>query len=68
MEKRSYRDLFVISGKWLGVFLEIFQKLGGLLGNLGHCGLICGKYKGLLTKLVGIFGWGNYFPKENGMD
>jgi hypothetical protein len=28
MEKRSYRDLFGIFGKWLGVFLEIFRKPG----------------------------------------
>jgi hypothetical protein len=31
MEKRSYRDPFGISGKWLGVFLDIFQKLGVFL-------------------------------------
>jgi hypothetical protein len=35
MEKRSYRDLFGISGKWLGVFLEIFQKSGVFMENLG---------------------------------
>jgi hypothetical protein len=28
MAKRSYRDLFEISGKWLGAFLKIFQKPG----------------------------------------
>jgi hypothetical protein len=33
MEKRSYRDLFGISRKWLGVFLEIFQNPRGLLKN-----------------------------------
>jgi hypothetical protein len=37
MEKRSYRDLFGFSGKWLGVFLEIFQKLGVFLKV---CGLL----------------------------
>jgi hypothetical protein len=26
--EKKLRDFFVISGKWLGVFLEIFQKLG----------------------------------------
>jgi hypothetical protein len=35
MEKRSYRDLFGISGKWLGAFLEIFQKPGVFLEILG---------------------------------
>jgi hypothetical protein len=35
MEKRSYRDLFEISGMWLGVYLEIFLKTRGLPGNLG---------------------------------
>jgi hypothetical protein len=39
-----------------------------LLGNFGVCGLICGKCRGLFTKLAGIFDWGNYFPNENGMD
>jgi hypothetical protein len=35
MEKRSYRDLCEISRKWLGVFLEIFQKLGIFMEILG---------------------------------
>jgi hypothetical protein len=35
MKKRSYRDLFGISRKWIGVYLEIFSKTRGLLGNLG---------------------------------
>jgi hypothetical protein len=35
MEKRNYRDLFGISGKWLGVFLEIFQKPRVFLEILG---------------------------------
>jgi hypothetical protein len=35
MEKRSYRDLFGISKKWLGVFLEIFRKLGVFMEILG---------------------------------
>jgi hypothetical protein len=25
--KKNFRDLFAISGKWLGVFLEIFLKV-----------------------------------------
>jgi hypothetical protein len=35
MEKRSYRDLFGISGKCVGVFLEIFQKPGVFMEILG---------------------------------
>jgi hypothetical protein len=31
MVKRSYRNLFGICGKWLEVFLEIFQKPGVFL-------------------------------------
>jgi hypothetical protein len=34
MAKRSYRDVFGISGKWLGVYLELFLKIRGLLENL----------------------------------
>jgi hypothetical protein len=38
MAKRSYRDLFGISGKWLGVYLELFSKTRGLLENLWTAG------------------------------
>jgi hypothetical protein len=38
MAKRSYRDLFGISGKWLGVYFELFLKTRGLLKNLGTMG------------------------------
>jgi hypothetical protein len=38
MVKRSYRDLFGIFGKWLGLYLEIFLKTRGLLGNLWTVG------------------------------
>jgi hypothetical protein len=33
--EKNFGDLFVISEKWLGVYLEIFLKTGGLLRNLG---------------------------------
>jgi hypothetical protein len=33
--EKNFGDLFIISGKWLGVYLEIFSKTRGLLGNLG---------------------------------
>jgi hypothetical protein len=35
MAKRSYRDLFGIFGKWLGVYLEIFLKSGVFMYILG---------------------------------
>jgi hypothetical protein len=34
MVKRSYRDLFGISEKWLEAYLELFLKTRGLLENL----------------------------------
>jgi hypothetical protein len=34
MAKRSYRDLFGIFGKWLGLYLEKKSKARGFLGNL----------------------------------
>jgi hypothetical protein len=38
MAKGSYKDLFGISEKWLGLYLEIFSKTMGLLGNLWTTG------------------------------
>jgi hypothetical protein len=32
------------------------------------CSLILEKYREFFAKLSGIFGWGDYFPNENGMD
>jgi hypothetical protein len=32
--EKNFGDLLVISRKWLGVYLEIFLKPRGLLGNL----------------------------------
>jgi hypothetical protein len=34
-DEKNFGDLFVISEKWLGVYLEIILKTGGLLRNLG---------------------------------
>jgi hypothetical protein len=36
--ERNFEDLFAISGKWLGVYLEIFLKTRGLLRNLWTAG------------------------------
>jgi hypothetical protein len=35
MVKRSYRNLFEISGKWIGVYLELFSKTRGFLKICG---------------------------------
>jgi hypothetical protein len=36
--EKNFGDLFAISGKWLGVYLEIFSKTRGLLGSLWTAG------------------------------
>jgi hypothetical protein len=33
--EENFGDLFVVIGKWLGVYLEIFLKTGALHGNFG---------------------------------
>jgi hypothetical protein len=33
--EKNFGDLFIISGKWLGVYLELFLKTRSLPGNLG---------------------------------
>jgi hypothetical protein len=38
-DEKKFRDLFVISGKWLGVFLEIFLKIRGASCKYVGCGL-----------------------------
>jgi hypothetical protein len=53
MAKRSYMDPYGISGKWLGVYLEIFLKTMCLLGNFGDCGLITKKPRRLFAKFPG---------------
>jgi hypothetical protein len=40
MAKRSYRNLIEISGKWLGLYLEIFLDFRGSVWNMEDCGLI----------------------------
>jgi hypothetical protein len=40
MAKRIYVDLFGISGKWLGAYLELFSKTMGLLENLWTTGYL----------------------------
>jgi hypothetical protein len=54
MAKRNYRDLFVISGKWLGVFFLNISKTKGLLRIFVYCGLILDKNRVLFAKWHGI--------------
>jgi hypothetical protein len=61
MAKRSCRDFFVISGKWLGLNWNLFLKTRGLLGICVDYGLISQKGKGLTAKSVRIFQRGIFF-------
>jgi hypothetical protein len=33
MVKRSYRGLFIISGEWLGIYMELFSNFSGLIAK-----------------------------------
>jgi hypothetical protein len=68
MAKRSYRGLFGISGKWLGLYLEIFSDFGILFGNFVDRGLISGKGRGFSANVAGIFWFRIYFSLGNHMD
>jgi hypothetical protein len=46
--EKNFRDLFLISGKWLGQNLEIFSNSRVLFGNSVDRGLILDKYRGSL--------------------
>jgi hypothetical protein len=48
--EKNFRDLFVISGKWLGLNLEIFLDSRVPFGNSVDCGLILDKYRGFFAK------------------
>jgi hypothetical protein len=62
--EKSFRDLFVIFGKWLGLYLEILSDSRVLFGSLVDCGLILDMNRGLFLKLVGIFWIGFIFEWE----
>jgi hypothetical protein len=57
MAKRSYRDLFGISGKWLGLYLELFLKIKGYSSKFMEHGLITKKPRGLFAKWRGFSGF-----------
>jgi hypothetical protein len=68
MVKRSYRDLFGISRKWLGLYLEIFLGFGVLFGNFVGHGLISCKRRGFSPNVAGLFWFQIYFSIGNRMD
>jgi hypothetical protein len=63
MEKRCYRDLFGISGKWLRVFLEIFGKPVSSWKFLG-LRLDYNETQGPLCKILRIIDFWIYFLME----
>jgi hypothetical protein len=66
--EKNFRDLFVISGKWLGVFLEIFLKIRGASCKYVGCGLIFKKMRGLSAKCREMGFSKNYFVEEKPVD
>jgi hypothetical protein len=62
--EKKFRDLFVISGKRLGVFLEIFLKIRGASYKYVGCGLILVKMRGLSVKCREMGFSRNYFIEE----
>jgi hypothetical protein len=66
--EKKFMDLFVISGKWLGVFLEIFLKIRGASCKYVGCGLILEKMRGLSAKCREMGFSRNYFVEEKPVD
>jgi hypothetical protein len=63
--EKSFMDLFVISRKWLGRYLEIFSDSRGLFGKLVDCGLISDKNSGFFVRWPGFSGFGFNFLWKN---
>jgi hypothetical protein len=66
--EKKFKDLFVISRKWLGVFLEIFLKIRGASCKYVGRGLILEKMWGLNAKCQEMGFSRNYFVEEKAMD
>jgi hypothetical protein len=65
MAKRCYRDLFGISKKWLGLYLEIFLKIRGSSWKFVDSWLIVEKGRALSIRWWGFFWVWIYFSMEN---
>jgi hypothetical protein len=66
--EKKFRDLFIISRKWLGVFLEIFLEIRGASCKYVGCGLILEKMRGLSAKWQEMGFSRNYFVEEKPVD
>jgi hypothetical protein len=55
MAKRSYRDLIGISGKWLGLYLEIYSESRSSVWNFVDCEIIMDKDRGLFIIVAWLF-------------
>jgi hypothetical protein len=62
--EKNFRDLFVISRKWLGVFLEIFLNSRISIGILVDYGLISDKCRGFFAKWWGILAGDLFFNRK----
>jgi hypothetical protein len=62
--EKNFRDLFVISGKWLGVFLEIFLNSMVLVGISVDHGLILNKCRGFFAMWRVISAGGLFFNRK----
>jgi hypothetical protein len=66
--EKKFRDLFVISGKWLGAFLELFLKIRGASCKYVGSGLILEMMRGLSAKCREMGFSRNYFIEEKPVD
>jgi hypothetical protein len=65
-DERNFGDLFVISGKWLGLYFELILKIGGAFWKYVDCRLILNKYRGFFVKWQEFLGFGIIFQWEKG--
>jgi hypothetical protein len=66
--EKKFMDIFVISEKWLGVFLKIFLKIRGASYKYVGYGLILEKMRGLSAKCWEMGFSRNYFVEEKPVD
>jgi hypothetical protein len=65
MVKRSYKDLSVISGMWLGLYLEIYSDFRGSVCRFGGLRGILSNDMGLFVRWPGFSGIGFIFVKRD---